>query len=1289
VTILEKNVAYLEKKLAEDAARSSSSGPSTEPVHEVIFPRLISDAVQRNLPIVREKCRCVNLTFAHSESKSKQFSRICLEGSLASDVEKAKEHLWSMLLQLCAEASAPTAPNKIPRHLGFLGGALRPFQFRLLCDSAASPGNHHHHHRSSSRSLATTSTDACEEDLNGSPFIKSFESTQQCTVWVQAREDKGRVNSQNRVVDEPTPDEPRKIYFGCRPSEVARLGVLIQTRASELARGVKYLSLGADRVYQPLMMKNGGDFFKFVRQVTGATVTVDPMTGDHLRIDGRLAPENAVDVQLTEEIQTMAEGERASLAEEIVRLQIERYRDLCAREYPWIFGRDWTLTAVSATDSTDSRQPAGSIGTLDRATVGHCGVEIAETVSNLGLPGSIAGHAAIILYRFVNCTEEFTTNFKSREAVVACVFLANKAQKSAKWKRLDAVLEAGYKAFYPGSPFDRNKEEVIVLEERVITAEKEILEKVDYDVFWNDVEWINIAATGSGKMSSDFVKQVFDITFSGPILSAGAEVWLKYGVEYVFAAAAAFLKANLSDVLSALSLIPLKVSQAAEILAISAKLDRLSSTKRAFHPLLEGGRERLEKQLPRVKETCLKLTTDAFLKSSTETSSMASAAEQRYRIIGERSRRRQMIRGVPRNLVNESVLPIIDGIATESSCSIYIGESSEDDKEDIVFDGSWRAVALADHLLRTRVQGVAVLPQPVDTSGDLADCPKLQAKSKPGLLNSNDILCAEGWDGTMPAETGKDSKDPNPQLGGKSCIAGKISESAMDEAGLRWWISPKNGPSPSGSIAEMCRIRAEQSSYLDVLVNMTKSLVGHTDTFPLLSSRKSGSVGECSLPLSMQQWPPEKVSRAENKNEEKLNKKSKEKPVEMGFSAAALQELQLLKQLHGTISTPQGHPNFVLPIAISFPRNDEQSPVTKKTPEHNGNSAVFSPDDQIFSLFRSNEENAKVADREKKVKDCPNLIFSPAPFVMHRFMSRKLRRTDDVLIRPTLLAAWFHDILSALVHLHSSHVILRTVQSDQIWIDQAGVAKIGTLYRSTTLPVDERKESPSPLELALSAKKKKKKDENDIPSNSYVAPEILLGSPKYSKESDVWAVGCLLANLLLSKPLFSGKDRQSLLTSQFKVVGTPSVNNYNESVKFPHYVKPEKKYHRGLVDKALEHLLKDQASQHARAIDLIARMLCLDPRERCTAEEALGHDFMNDYLEKCRSYTNRHQYVADWLALKERMTQMKDEEKNKEKSRKRKEMMVAAFKTATGDDDDDLYDLEEIMEEGPKKKSKS
>lgn len=53
----------------------------------------------------------------------------------------------------------------------------------------------------------------------------------------------------------------------------------------------------------------------------------------------------------------------------------------------------------------------------------------------------------------------------------------------------------------------------------------------------------------------------------------------------------------------------------------------------------------------------------------------------------------------------------------------------------------------------------------------------------------------------------------------------------------------------------------------------------------------------------------------------------------------------------------------------------------------------------------------------------------------------------------------------------------------------------------------------------------------------YRAPEILLGSTKYTKGVDMWSLGCILAELLLGKPFFPGTSTLNQLDRIMEVTG--------------------------------------------------------------------------------------------------------------------------------------------------------
>lgn len=140
----------------------------------------------------------------------------------------------------------------------------------------------------------------------------------------------------------------------------------------------------------------------------------------------------------------------------------------------------------------------------------------------------------------------------------------------------------------------------------------------------------------------------------------------------------------------------------------------------------------------------------------------------------------------------------------------------------------------------------------------------------------------------------------------------------------------------------------------------------------------------------------------------------------------------------------------------------------------------------------------------------------------------------------------------------------------------------------------------------------------------YRAPELILIQP-YTTAVDVWSLGCIFAELLSMQegsvpgyqdrtPLFPGgacyplsgdadnSERLDQLNVIFNVIGTPSekdianIGTANEYIKNMKPIKPKK--------------LKDiYPAADPNALDLLEKMLKFNPKERCTAGEALDHKF--------------------------------------------------------------------------------
>lgn len=121
----------------------------------------------------------------------------------------------------------------------------------------------------------------------------------------------------------------------------------------------------------------------------------------------------------------------------------------------------------------------------------------------------------------------------------------------------------------------------------------------------------------------------------------------------------------------------------------------------------------------------------------------------------------------------------------------------------------------------------------------------------------------------------------------------------------------------------------------------------------------------------------------------------------------------------------------------------------------------------------------------------------------------------------------------------------------------------------------------------------------------YRAPEIMLSSHSYSKAIDNWSVGCILAELLGGKPVFKGKDYVDQLNQILKIIGTP-----NEETLIRIGSKRAQSYVRSLpfMPKIPFSQLFPQANPDG--LDLLEKMLALDPSRRIDVDQALLHPYL-------------------------------------------------------------------------------
>ncbi|XP_049421311.1 serine/threonine-protein kinase MAK isoform X5 [Epinephelus fuscoguttatus] len=119
----------------------------------------------------------------------------------------------------------------------------------------------------------------------------------------------------------------------------------------------------------------------------------------------------------------------------------------------------------------------------------------------------------------------------------------------------------------------------------------------------------------------------------------------------------------------------------------------------------------------------------------------------------------------------------------------------------------------------------------------------------------------------------------------------------------------------------------------------------------------------------------------------------------------------------------------------------------------------------------------------------------------------------------------------------------------------------------------------------------------------YRAPEVLLRSSTYSSPIDLWAVGCIMAELYTLRPLFPGNSEVDEIFKICQVLGTVKKSDWSEgyqlasamNFRFPQCVPTH-----------LKTLIPNASNE---AIALMKDLLQWDPKKRPTAVQALRYPY--------------------------------------------------------------------------------
>ncbi|SCV03253.1 LAME_0H08944g1_1 [Lachancea meyersii CBS 8951] len=209
------------------------------------------------------------------------------------------------------------------------------------------------------------------------------------------------------------------------------------------------------------------------------------------------------------------------------------------------------------------------------------------------------------------------------------------------------------------------------------------------------------------------------------------------------------------------------------------------------------------------------------------------------------------------------------------------------------------------------------------------------------------------------------------------------------------------------------------------------------------------------------------------------------------------------------------------------------------------------------------------------------------------------------LIPPRMLKSIVWQILDGVSYLHQNWILHRDLKPANIMVTVDGCVKIGDLGLA--------RKFHNMVQTLYTGDKV-------VVTIWYRAPELLLGARHYTPAIDLWAVGCIFAELIGLRPIFKGEEAKmdskksvpfqaNQLQRILEVLGSPNDKTWPDIYKYPECEQLAKfpRYRDNLPV-----WYHSAGGRNKEALDLLYLLLRYDPISRIDAVDALEHPYFTN-----------------------------------------------------------------------------
>nr|XP_048705521.1 cyclin-dependent kinase 7 isoform X3 [Caretta caretta] len=247
----------------------------------------------------------------------------------------------------------------------------------------------------------------------------------------------------------------------------------------------------------------------------------------------------------------------------------------------------------------------------------------------------------------------------------------------------------------------------------------------------------------------------------------------------------------------------------------------------------------------------------------------------------------------------------------------------------------------------------------------------------------------------------------------------------------------------------------------------------------------------------------------------------------------------------------------------------------------------FLGEGQFATVYKARDKNTNQIVAIKKLLDAfghksnISLVFD--------FMETDLEviiKDSSLVLTQSHIKAYMLMTLQGLEYLHQHWILHRDLKPNNLLLDENGVLKLADFG------------------LAKSFGSPNRVYTHQVVTRWYRAPELLFGARMYGVGVDMWAVGCILAELLLRVPFLPGDSDLDQLTKIFETLGTPTEDQWPGMSSLPDYVT-----FKSFPGMPLQHIFSAAGDD---LLDLLQGLFIFNPCTRVTATQALKQKYFSN-----------------------------------------------------------------------------